>query len=178
MMTYEKFKELQHVIGQPNLRLADVLRWMPDAESKPIHRVNDIALIALLVFAFDAFCSGYVGVTPKPKQPGLRSNLLRKLERKAKHQGMLPDPQIQADLERVDTVFMIRHLWVHGVGRRSGLFCPDDLLPEELKSCCFKPEGDEDDPNAQWWPTRDDSFSECVTPLNALAEHIRDHLTP
>jgi len=175
-MTYEEFKELQDIIGKPNLQLAGGLEARPEPERKPIDRVNDTALILWMVFAFDAFCSGYVQRTTKREGGALRCRLLQRLKKKAQAQGKLPE--IEAELKKVDRVIMIRHLWAHGAGRRSGLQNPDWLPPDVLEAHHFETDGDRADPNAQWWPTRFDSFSACVAPINKLAEMIRDHITP
>lgn len=166
MGPYEEFKELSETITEVNQALGPALEGR--ADRKPIDRVNDIALIVFIAFAFEALCCDYVG-RGKPA-------VLRRLEQKAAKQGKLHE--IQSDLQIVRPIIMIRNLWAHGAGRRSGLLRPKDLPPEVLERHHFETDDDPDDADARWWPTRDKSFIACVGPLMELAKKVANHITP
>ena len=178
MTWYDRFKALSDDIGRGNLLLAGPLKGMTDAQRKPIDRINDVSLIVLHVFAFEVFCLPYVRdvADVRWKPGGLNSGLLRELHKKAADQGVLD--RIASDLSTVDAIMMIRHLYGHGMGRRSGLERPQNLPPAVLKAHHFKTDDPEDDLDAQWWPTRNQAFIACVGPVMALAEKISRHLAP
>jgi hypothetical protein len=183
MMTYYEFKELQDALVKVNEHLGSSLESMCDEERKPIDRVNDIALIVFMAFALDAFCSGYTTSIRLPRrerdQGEPMAKFLRKLEKRAKAQAQSRLDDIHPHVMLADPVITVRNLWAHGAGRRSGLNHPEDLPPDVLiNEYGFKPDGDTNDPDTRWWPTRHVSFSACVAPLNELARQVDQHIAP
>lgn len=176
---YQDFQGLSRAIGNVNSALVVGIDNMPCAEKQGIHRVNDVALIVLHVFAFEDLARHYVqdkkdSKQGKQPQGDPRSPLLSNINKEAKRLGKIRE--ISATLKAVDEIIMIRNLYAHCLGRRKCLHAPKDLQPGVLKSYGFETDGGECDMNARWWPTRFESFRQCINPLKCLAKWMHSNL--
>lgn len=176
MTWHDEFEALSRQICMVNEHLILPLHGVPDAERKPVDRVNDAALIVFHVFAFEDFCRNYVSEERSRKQEkcGLRSSLLRALAKEFKRAGKRDE--VQPTLSAVDEVITIRDLYAHRLGKRKGLGVASCLTPEVLRKYEFEADGCEDDIDARWWPKRDKAFRACVRPLQRLARQVASAL--
>jgi len=169
MTPYEEFTELSHQIGLVNLHL-------PDGLERPIHRVNDAALIIFHVFALEDFCLNYVSRTTvkKARHHGIRSRILGGLAEAVNRPDQLD--AIRPLLKAVDEVIMIRDLYAHRLGRRRDLDVAACLTPTILRDHGFEADDADDDLSARWWPKRCVAFAACVGPLKQLAKWVDEHM--
>jgi hypothetical protein len=178
MTAHEEFLGISHQIGLIDRHLPDGLGNLPPVEARPVHQVNDAALIVFHVFALEDFCRSYVSRTSRKKADlyGLESRLLAGLAEEACRLGQLDD--IRPVLKRVDEITMIRDLYAHRLGRRKGLRVLDRLTPTVLREYGFEIEDREDDSEGRWWPMRCVAFSACVPPLKQLAKWVAENMSP
>jgi hypothetical protein len=175
---YDEFVELTEQIGLPNRHVARVGAFddLPEQERQAAHHVNDAALIILHVFAFEDFYRHYLPHNmPSYGGPGApHSSKLKRLAGVAYRAGLLDEALCL--LGPADEVVAIRDLYAHGLGRRSGLRQVGSLAPEVLVRYGFETDGDANDPQSRWWPSRFRSFARCVRPLLRAAEWVHANL--
>jgi hypothetical protein len=195
MTRLDEYYRTKHNFSKINDTLWPILEGMTDEKSKLIHRVNDTMLILLSIFAFEAVCWDCIADVRKKKPPAASTILLIPALQKTLAACGAPEEMVR-DVNRLYALMNIRHLYVHGAGRRRGLTDPKCLPARTLRHYGFEADECEGCPDrcadkcdacsrtnedTQWWPLRSlcgqpGAFSKCVCVLDELMPLIVKNL--
>lgn len=187
MTRLDEYKRDKDNFSKLNDTLWPVLDGLEPERSKPAHRVNDVTLLLLSIFAFEAICWDCIKDIAAKSQ-GLRCSRELVPALKAAARRCRAANETVSKIHGLSDIMAIRRLYAHGAGRRSGLSDPSSVPVQLLRDWLFESDECEGcseccsrcsktDLQTAWWPTRSlpskpGAFSKCVGYLDSLAPLI------